>query len=126
MGSEISRFMDGSASITASELQQDWRSWREDERSDFCQSCCWLHEQSDFPEMLRFIMQHGRPEHWSGIALSVASQLPRDEAFDALVRALRSTELGQSSNVSQAIAHTKHPDSEATLRKHLAAVWSHP
>src|SRR5712671_456019 len=82
MGSEISRFMDGSASITASELRREWTSWTEETRMDFSQSCSWLHEQPDFPEMLRFIMQHGDPDHWSGIALNVASQLPRDEAFD--------------------------------------------
>ena len=126
IGSEISRFMDDSASITASELQQEWPNWDDDVRSDFCQSSSWLHKQADFPEMLRFIMQHGEPEHWSGIALSVASQLPRDEAFATLVRALGSMELGRSSNISQAIAHTKHPDAEATLRGHLAALWLHP
>jgi len=126
MGTEISRFMDGSASITASELQREWPSWTDDMRMDFSQSSCWLHEQADFPEMLRFIMQHGGPEHWSGIALSVASQLPCDEAFDTLVRALRSTELGRTSNIGQAIAHTKHRDAEATLRRHLAALWEHP
>jgi hypothetical protein len=117
--------MDGSASITASELQREWPGWTEDMRSDFCQSSCWLHEQVDFPEMLRFIMEHGDAKHWSGIALSVASQLPRDEAFDTLVRALRRTELRHSSNISQAIAQTKHPDAEATLRSHLATLWSH-
>src|SRR5436190_4450207 len=122
MVSDVSRFMDGTASITASELQREWPDWTEEMKSDFCQSSCWLHEQTDFPEMLRFIMKHGGPEHWSGIALSVASQLPRDEAFDTLVRALRSTELGHSSNISQAIAHTKHPDAEAMLRRHLAAL----
>lgn len=126
LGAEVSRFMDGSASMTASELQQEWPGWTEDMRSDFCQSSCWMHDQSDFSEMLRFIMEHGGPQDWSGIALSVASELPRDEAFDTLVRALRSTELGHSSNISQAIAHTKHPDAEATLRRHLAALWSHP
>ncbi|HYG21426.1 MAG TPA: hypothetical protein VEH04_01505 [Verrucomicrobiae bacterium] len=126
MGAEISRFMDGSASITASELQQEWPSWTDDIRIDFCQSCSWLHEQLDFPEMLRFIMQHGKPEHWSGIALSVASQLPRDEAFGTLVRALSGGELKHSSNICQAISHTKHPNADATLRRHLATLWSHP
>jgi hypothetical protein len=126
MGFEVSRFMEGTASITASELQREWSGWAEDMRSDFCQSSAWLHEQADFPVMLRFIMKHGDSTHWSGIALSVASQLPRDEAFDTLVRALHSTELGGSANISQAIAHTKHPDAEATLRRHLAALWSHP
>jgi hypothetical protein len=126
MGSEISRFMDGSASITASELQREWPTWSEEMRGDFCQSCYWLHEQSDFPEMLRFIMQQGSSEHWAGIALSVASQLPCDEAFDTLVRALYSTEPGHTANITQAIAHTKHPDAEVTLRRHLAALWEHP
>lgn len=123
---EISRFMDGSVSITASELQQEWPGWTEALRSDFCQSCCWLHERSDFPEMLRYIMQNGGPEHWSGIALSVAGQLPSDEAFTTLVQALHRTDIGSTSNISQGIAHTKHPDAEVTLRNHLAAIWAHP
>jgi hypothetical protein len=76
--------------------------------------------------MLRFIMQQGRPEHWSGIALSVACLLPRDEAFDTLVRALGKTELGHTANICQAIARTKHQDAEITLRGQLAALWEHP
>src|SRR3989441_11051496 len=75
MGSEVSRFMDGSASITSSELQREWPGWTDDERIDFCQSSCWLHGQPDFPDMLRFIMQHAGPDEWSGVAVSVASQL---------------------------------------------------
>jgi hypothetical protein len=128
LGTIISRFVDGSASITASELQREWPIWTDYMRIDFCQSCGWgsLQEQADFPEMLRFIMQHGEQKQWSGIAMSVASQLPRDEAFDTLVRALRSTELGRSSDISQAIAYTKYPNAEATLRSHLATLWSHP
>lgn len=121
----LSRFMDGSASITASQLEKEWPNWAEDMRSDFCQYSCWLHGQADFPEMLRYIMQHGDRGHWSGVASSVASQLPRDEAFDVLLRALHSAELGHASNFTQAIALTKHPGAEATLRKHLAALWSH-
>lgn len=125
IGSEISRFMDGSASITASELEREWSGWSAEVRRDFCQSSCWLHEQADFPAMLRFIMQHGSSKDWSGIALSVAAQLPQEEAFDALVQALRRTELGHTANISQAIALTKHPDAVTTLRAHLAAVWEH-
>ncbi len=126
MGSEVSRFMDGSASITAPELKREWPGWTQGMRMDFCQSSEWLHEQADYPEMLRFIMQHGCPEHWSGIALSVASLLPRDEAFETLVRALGNTEPGHTANICQAIARTKHPDAEITLRGQLAALWEHP
>jgi len=126
MGTEVSRFMDGSASITSSRLQQEWPSWSEDVRMDFCQECSWLHEQPDFPEMVRFIMQHGSPDEWSAAALHAASQLPQDEAFDILFRALRTVELGHASNLTQAIAKTKHPSADATLRRHLDAVWEHP
>jgi hypothetical protein len=125
MGSEVSRFMDGSASITASELQRDWHTWTEGQRMDFCQSCCWLQEQPDFPDMLRFIMQHAAPDEWSGVASSVASQLPRDEAFDILVRVLRTVEVGHTSNIGQAIAITKHPDAAPKLRHHLETIWAH-
>lgn len=123
---EISRFMDESASITVSELRREWPEWTEKIRSDFCQSCDWLNKQADFPGMLRFIMQQGTPDHWSAIALSVASQLPGDEAFDFLVQALRSSQANPSANLTQAIARTKHPDAEATLRRHLAGLWAHP
>ncbi len=126
-GCEESRFADGSASVTALELEQEWDKWTEDMRMDFCQSCdCLSMLQADFPEMLRFIMQYGRPEHWAGIASSVALLLPRDEAFDTLVRALHNTQPGYTANITQAIAHTKHPDAEITLRKHLAVLWEHP
>ncbi len=125
-GCEISRFMDGSASITAIELQNDWLNWTDTERLDFCNSCCWLNGQSDFPEMLRFIMRNGCPEHWAGIALSVASHLPCDEAFETLVRALHNTDIGRTSNLTQGIAKTKHPHAIVTLRNHLATLWASP
>src|SRR6266536_3233625 len=125
-GSEVSRFMDGSASITSSQLQQEWPSWSEDVRMDFCQACAWLHEQPDFPDMVRFIMQHGGPDEWSAVALHAASHLPQAEAFDLLTRALRSVDLAQACNISQGISLTKHPDADRVLRAHLAALWSHP
>jgi hypothetical protein len=117
--------MDGSASITASELQGEWSAWTDNERMDFCQSCCWLKGQSDFPDVLRFIMQHAGSDEWSGVAMSVATELPQEESFDILLRALRTLDIGHTSNITQAIALTKHPDAEATLRRHLHSVWKH-
>jgi len=122
----ISRFMDGSASITALELRQDWASWTEEDRQDFCQSCAWLEGQSDLPEMLRFIMNHGGPANRSGVALSVASLLSRDEAFDILVRTLQSNPIGITANIGRAISELGHPDAETVLRNHLATIWAHP
>jgi hypothetical protein len=45
----ISRFMDGSASITAAELESEWPSWDYAQRTEFCQSSAWLRGQADFP-----------------------------------------------------------------------------
>ena len=125
MGCEISRFMDGSASMTFLTLQHEWPSWSANERSDFCQACCWLHEQADFPDMLRFIMQHGDSQDWAGIALSVAGHLPCQEAFDLLAGALRRTEINPASNIAQGIAATKHEQAERFLRDHLDTIWNH-
>jgi hypothetical protein len=123
IGTIVSRFMDESASITASELRQEWPAWTEEQRLDFCGNCSWLYKQSDYPEMLRYIMQHGGPDNWSGIANLIASQLPREEAFQFLLQALHSAEIGRSSNIVQGIALTKHPDAESTLRSHLQSLW---
>ena len=123
----VSRFTDGSASITTVELERDWASWTKDLQIDFCQQCRDLFGQSDFPEMLRFVMQRGSFEHWAAIALTVAHRLPQQEAFDFLVRALRAAkDNARAANMTQAIAETKHPNADAALRSHLAATWAHP
>lgn len=122
-GTTVSRFMDGSASITFAELEREWPTWKREDRMDFCQGCVWLRGQADFPDMLRFIIKHGKHEEWSAIASSVASGLPADEAFHTLVRMLRKAEIGKSSNIAQAIAKTKHPKAETLLRKHFQSIW---
>jgi hypothetical protein len=124
-GCAVSRFMDGSASITAPELQGEWHKWTHAERLDFCQNCSGLHHEPDFSDMLRFIMEHGGPSDWSAIALSVAGILPQPEAFDLLVRAFHSFEPGKGSNIGQAIAYTKDPRAEKILRERLDALWRH-
>ena len=119
----FSKFMDGSASMTFAKLEAEWPTWTESERLDFCGNCSWLHEQSDFPDMIRFVMRHGGADEWSAIAMSVASSLPQNEAFDVLVSALHALRIGKTSNITQAVAQTKHPEAEATLREHLQSVW---
>lgn len=126
MGCLVSRFMDGSAAITFEQFAGEWPTWGKRERADFCSACSWLGRQSDFPAMLRIIMEHGGPLDWRTVASSVARWLPQEEAFDLLVRALNSVELGDAANIVQAIALTKHPGAEATLRAHLTALWGHP
>lgn len=122
---EISRFMDGSASITAADIAREWSSWDEKTKIGFCQNCCWLERQNDFPEILRFILGHGDDTAWSGIAISIATVLPQEEAFQSLVAKLSIMDLRCAVNITQAIARTKHRDAERTLRDHLAKLWSH-
>ena len=120
----ISRFMDGSASLTLAELERDWPTMAGHERLDYCQSCGWLHEQTDFPDMLRFVMKRGGQEELSAIASSIAARLPQEEAFDFLAGVLQTAELSPASNIGQAIGLTKHPDAQNTLRSHLQSVWA--
>ena len=123
-GCTVSRFMDGSASITAPELRAEWHKWTRTERLDFCQNCTGA-DEPDYPDMLRFIMEHGGPSDWSAIALSVAGNLPQPEAFDLLLRAFHSFDPGSGSNIGQAIAYTKDPRAEKILRERLDALWRH-
>lgn len=126
LGTVVSRFEDGSASVTAAEVARDWHAWSHTDRIDFCQACCWLTKQTDLPEILRHILEHGEPGDWTGIALTVADVLPREEAFDALARALSRTHPGRCANLTQGIALTNHPGAESLLRKHLDELWDHP
>jgi len=121
----ISRFMDGSASMTLAQLEQEWPGWSDGDRLGFCGACNWLHPQADFPAMLRFVMQAGGPDEWAAIALSIATYLQQDEAFGFLSQALGSVEVGDpgSANLGQALARTRHPAAEAILRRQLAELW---
>ena len=122
----VSRFLDGSAEITLTELEAGWSQWNEQERSDFCFASGWLTDHPDIPGILRFILKNGNSWNCSNIALSVASQLPQEEAFTELLRCLKKSAPGPAVNFSQAIARTKHPQAEATLRWFLRQLWSLP
>lgn len=122
----ISRFMDGSASITFDELRRDWSEWDESDRLDFCQECGWLNKQTDLPDILRFIMDSASVAEASAIAMSAATSLPQEEAFSKLLSRLNASKPGKSSNIAQAIALTKHPSAESTLENHLQMLVRHP
>jgi hypothetical protein len=122
----ISKFMDGSSTITNEQLRGRWRNWSEQDRLDFCQSCSWLGAQSDYPDMLRFIMEHGNVSDWSALALSVANHLPQEESYRALVVALSKGMDNCTSNITQAIAETGHPEAAVTISHVLDKIWFHP
>ena len=124
-GAAISKFSDGTATITHEELQREWFGWSARDRGQFCGASSWLVHQADFPDMLRFIMQHGEPEHWSGIAIQVATCLPQEEAYQTLVNALHKLERN-TANISQGISLTKHPRAREELSLLLERLWVHP
>jgi len=117
---EVSRFMDGSASITASELEREWPEWSEAIRYDFASNCGWLGERTDAPEMARFLMKNGDHEMWSAAAQFVAQVLGQEEAFQLLCEKLPRVDVVKGCNVVQAIAQTKHPQARTVLREQLA------
>ena len=76
------------------------------------------------PEVLRFVMQHGVHETWSGIASDIAHYLPREEGIPFLLRVCRTCPPEAASNLSQAIAKTGAPAAVPIIRSHLDRLWS--
>jgi len=124
-GAEVSKFEDGSASITLDELEDGWERWPQRDRQDFVSACNALFGQVDYPDILRFLMSQDDPDVWSGIALQVGGCLPQDEAFELLVAALNRIH-SHSANITQGISATRHPKAADVLRRHLDALWRHP
>ena len=107
----VSRFEDGSASITYDELANGWATWSEHDRIAFCQNCSWLRGQRDLPDILKFIAAHGDPYEWGGIALPITHTLPAEEAFSTLERMFEASVIGTRSNLVQAIGLVEHAGS---------------
>jgi hypothetical protein len=119
IGTVVSRFMDGTAEISFTELKTSWPQWSRMERYDFTSAACWLHDHPEFADMMRFVLEEGDQDDLNAVALQVATALPADEAFERLYAILQRTPIGKSANIGQAIAHTKHPDAPDALREHL-------
>jgi|CXWL01.1.fsa_nt_gi hypothetical protein len=118
-----SKFMDGTASITLPELQAEWKKWDRIERLDFAYNIAWA-DKDILPDILRFIMSNGSFEDWSGCALSISSHLPKEESIPFLTKACKECPAGKSSNLLQALAHTKAPGVLVALRECLEQLWS--
>src|SRR5262249_12782007 len=111
---EVSRFMDGSVSMTGAEFHAGWPEWPEGKRCDFCDHCAWLQGQPDFADMLRVILNEHDLGYTNRIALPVAGALPQEEAFARLCIALRTAD-SPTANLTQGIAATRHPGARAVL-----------
>lgn len=125
VSTSISKFQDGTATVSFTQLQNEWPIWTEAERANFCHSCHWLGKQADFPDMLRLIMKEGNSDYWRSIASAVAMYLPQEEAYRLLLGALEQMN-EHTANITQGISLTKHPEAPARLRDLLDRQWSHP
>jgi hypothetical protein len=120
-----SKFRDGSATMTLPELKDQWSGWSDWEQIDLCQELCEA-ACPDFPDVLRFIMANGEPQHWSGIALDIVHHLPADEAIPFLFEAYSKSNSGRAGNFVQALAKSGAPEAHKVLRKHLQRLWENP
>src|ERR1700728_3893681 len=125
-GTMVSRLADGSTSITISELEREWETWSDCERTDFCFACVDMSTEPELPEMIRFMARHAAPKNWHGLlSYLVALVLPGGEACAILLQALSHTDPGGAATVLQGIAMTEYPDASVPLRKYLEVVWAH-
>jgi hypothetical protein len=120
-----SRFRDGSAAITLTELAEQWPDWNGSERQDFC--LAFMH--GDVPErrdILRYLIRNGDSSHHATIALPIAIHLLSEESFPILKQWCETAPIGKGANFFQAMGMTKSADAAEVLQRCLARVWASP
>ncbi len=119
-----SRFLDGTATVTLSELEAEWPRWNQHERLDFCNAFSRGHDASDCADILRFLMKNGDHIIWSTIANKVAMTLPQSETVPFLKLCWLNGTIGHCANYLQALALTKTPDALNVLRDCFSQIWN--
>ncbi len=120
-----SKFADGSAVITLDELERESPTWSDWERVDFCQEVG-FNTSPELPNILRFVMKNGERDHWSAIAMNVVAVIPPDEAIPFLFEAYSRCEIGEASNILQALAKSGAPEAHKIHRDYLRQLWAKP
>jgi len=120
-----SKFIDGEASITLSELAKRWPAWTEIERHDFC-SAFSCGEWPESAEIFRFLSSDESEIIRSTIALRFAMSLDADEAYPILRAWASEVKIGSRGNYIQAIAVTEHPKALEALWLEFYELCAHP
>jgi hypothetical protein len=127
---DVSRFLDGGASITLDQLKNEWTTWPDADRADFCASMNELEliGQKDYAQIVRFLLEHATCDILGGVVLRlpVRHTFSPDETFDLLVRVLQRATPGHAADVVRALALTQHANAEAMIRERLALVAADP
>ena len=109
-----SRFQDGTATVTLSELETEWPRWNQHCAADV----------PDRAEILRLLIKNGDHSVWSLIASNVAMFLPATETVPFLKQRCLTAKVGEGANYFQALALTKGSDGLDFLRDCFTRVWN--
>lgn len=84
--------------------------------------------QEAFAEIVRFLLNNADVNILDHVVLGLPrwQTFPPDETLRLLIGVVRRSSPGQASGVIRAIALTKHPEAEATIRRHLASIVADP
>lgn len=106
----ISRFVDGSASMTLRELTREWPTWGRRDRSDFCQNVHGLGQHPEYAGMLELVFTLGDAEARASVAIELVEVMPMNQAYALLETELARAPLETYPNLVQALARTRHPN----------------
>jgi len=121
----ISRFQDGSATMTAWQLQREWDFWDDELKREFSEAFQHLRDQDDFPDMVRFLIRTRVGIAQGTIAVMAAQVLPPDEAFALLTDAMGKAD-SLFATIAQALVMTRHPRTRNVLARWLDRLSDHP
>jgi len=117
-----SRFRDGSASITLSELTREWPEWTQSEKLEFAQA--FVHYQGrQRAKIVRFLMRNGDHHVWSTIAASVATTLSPKESLPFLRECCETCDIGRGANYFRALWLTRSSEAVPILWRCLDRIW---
>lgn len=118
-----SKFADGSADISVSQLEDEWGTWSVVERADFCQSVT-QSRLPHLPDILRFIMLNGDFASVETVANSIARNLPAEEAVPYITDMCKTVPVGKGAKFYQALALMRPAFCRDTLMHCLNRTWS--
>lgn len=120
-----SRLADGTAPIGIRELRREWAGWSNAQKVDFALAAE-AARSADAKWIIPFLARTGEPEICARIALCIARQLPKRQAFRLLSRLYKVALFEDKGNILQAIGALKTREARRFLEEKLEAFWSHP
>jgi len=121
----VSKFFLGTAYISLEELKKEWFNWSEDERISFSRALRSA-RYDNLDDYLRFIMKNGDYYTLSTLSLTMLRNLPESEFIPFILKKIEETELGEGSNLLQALALSKDHRAVPIIEERLNKLIQHP